>query len=429
MNYSETLAYLYASLPFFQKQGEKAYKPKLTNIIALCDHLDNPQNHFKTIHVAGTNGKGSSSHFLASIFQESNYKTGLYTSPHLKDFRERFKINGKMVAKGFVTDFIKKHKSFLETLQPSFFEVSVALAFELFKDENVDVAIIEVGLGGLFDSTNIIKPELSLITNIGYDHMNILGHTLEEIAFQKAGIIKENTPVVISEYLDCTKSVFEVVAKEKKAAIYFASDLLEAEIIQQGFSENQIKLLDKSTQDTTVLYSGLLGEYQKNNILGVFKAVEVLKSKFPKLGMSSVTKGFKNVIKHTNLKGRWQILNKSPLTVADTGHNEHAFRLTLKKTQSYSQVHYILGFVKDKDLESVFKMLPKKGSEYYFCTFDSFRAAETSLLAEYGNKYGLKFSLFENVNTALDTVTKRAQKQDFIFIGGSTFLVAEINKL
>jgi dihydrofolate synthase / folylpolyglutamate synthase len=428
MNYSETMAYLYAQLPFFQKQGEKAYKPKLNNILDLCEYLGNPQNSFKTIHVAGTNGKGSSSHFLASILQESGYKTGLYTSPHLKDFRERFRINGKMVEKSYITNFVKKHSQKIKEIEPSFFEVSVAMAFQLFKEEKVDIAVIEVGLGGLFDSTNIIEPEISLITNIGLDHQNILGNTIEEIAFQKAGIIKKNTDVVISEYNEVTKPIFQEIADKNNSSIYFAQDELNVEI--NAKKPNALELdIWNATQRTSVK-SGLNGIYQKNNILGVYMVCQRLISKKYKISEAAIQAGFKNVVKNTGLKGRWQILNKKPLTICDTGHNTHAFKITIEKLKNSKcdKLHIILGFVNDKDVDSVFKLLPKNAI-YYFCSFDSFRALKPEELEKYGKEYHINYSLHSDVNHAKLAAEKSADQKDIIFIGGSTFVVAEIKNL
>jgi dihydrofolate synthase / folylpolyglutamate synthase len=428
MNYSETMAYLYAQLPFFQKQGEKAYKPKLNNIIDLCDYLGNPQNTFKTVHIAGTNGKGSSSHFLASIMQESGYKTGLYTSPHLKDFRERFRINGKMVQKSFITNFVRKHLAKIQEIQPSFFEVSVAMAFQLFKEEKVEIAIIEVGLGGLWDSTNIILPELSLITNIGLDHTNILGNTIEEIAFQKAGIIKKNTDVVISEYTEVTKPIFQKIAEENNSPIFFAQDEYSIDINSKNSNALELNIQNK-TQALSVI-SGLNGVYQKSNILGIYTVCQRLKTKKYKITESTFQNGIKNIVKNTGLKGRWQILARKPMTICDTGHNTHALKITLEKLKSsaYSKLHIILGFVNDKDVDGVFKLLPPFAT-YYFCGFDSFRALKPNELGNYAQKYNLKYSIHADVNMAKNAAEKAADKNDLIFIGGSTFVVAEIKNL
>jgi dihydrofolate synthase / folylpolyglutamate synthase len=428
MNYSETMAYLYAQLPFFQKQGEKAYKPKLNNIIDLCNYLGNPQNSFKTIHIAGTNGKGSSSHFMASILQESGYKTGLYTSPHLKDFRERFRINGKMVKKSYITNFVKKHLKIIEKIEPSFFEVSVAMAFQLFKEEKVDIAIIEVGLGGLWDSTNIISPEVSLITNIGLDHTNILGNTIEEIAFQKAGIIKKNTDVVISEYTEVTKPIFQKIADENNSAIFFAQNEFSIDINDKNPNALELNIWNGANKLSVI--SGLNGIYQKSNILGVYAVCQRLIKKKYKISESNIQNGIKNVILNTDLKGRWQILKRKPLTICDTGHNTHALQITLErlKNSTYKNLHIVLGFVNDKDVDGVFKLLSKSAT-YYFCGFDSFRALKTDELAVYAQKYNLLYSTHADVNLAKVAAEKAASHDDLIFIGGSTFVVAEIKNL
>ncbi len=428
MNYSETMAYLYAQLPFFQKQGEKAYKPKLNNIIALCDYLGNPQHSFKTLHVAGTNGKGSSSHFLASILQESGYKTGLYTSPHLKDFRERFRINGKMVHKSFVSSFVKKHAKIIKEIEPSFFEVSVAMAFQLFKEQKIEIAVIEVGLGGLWDSTNIILPELSLITNIGLDHTNILGNTIEEIAFQKAGIIKPNTPVIISEYTEITKDVFNKVAKEKNAEITYASDTYKHKTIVTNIDALEVQI--ENEKEVISLKSGLNGIYQAKNIMGVYATCMILIQKKYRISQETIQKGVQKVVKNTGLKGRWQIISRSPLTICDTGHNTHALKITLEKLidSKHENLHLVLGFVNDKDIKSVFELLPKQ-AKYYFCEFDSFRSSSLSDLEKLGQEYHLNFESHKNVNLAMIAAKAKSRKSDLIFIGGSTFVVSEINNL
>jgi dihydrofolate synthase / folylpolyglutamate synthase len=429
MNYSETLAYLYAKLPFFQKQGEKAYKPKLTNIIKLCEYLGNPQDSFKCIHVAGTNGKGSSSHFLASILQESGYKTGLYTSPHLKDFRERFRINGELCKPEFIVHFVAHIKPIIEEIEPSFFEVSVALAFELFKKEKVDIAVIEVGLGGLWDSTNIISPIACLITNIGLDHVHILGSSLEEIAYQKAGIIKYNTPVVVSEYREETYPVFIEQAKHKQAPLRFAQD--EIEIL--SFSENkansaEINLVYKKRSYS--FESELKGSYQSSNIRGVFLLVEVLKDLGLRISNYDFKEGLKYVIKNTSLKGRWQVLQENPTIICDTGHNAHALNITINKLKTLRKktLRLVLGFVNDKDINEAFKLLPSK-AEYYFCVFDNFRATDLISLKNMAIKYKLKYSLYQNVNEAIISAKKDSHNEDIIFVGGSTFVVAEIENL
>lgn len=431
MNYQETIRFLYDKLPAFQKIGAKAINPKLFNIIKLCDRLGNPQNDFKSIHVAGTNGKGSSSHFLASILYEAGYKTGLYTSPHLKDYRERFRINGKMAPESYVTGFVEQNLDLIDEIKPSFFELSVALAFKYFSDEKVDIAVIEVGLGGRFDSTNIITPILSLITNIGLDHQELLGHTLEKIAFEKAGIIKENIPVVVSEYQDETHMVFKEMAMAKNAPITFAKDRFE--ITEEHSGEGialELSIRNKTNGEIKRYNSGLTGSYQKSNILGVITAAEALNGIGLSISGQQLSDGLLHVIKNTSLKGRWQVLGTQPLMICDTGHNEHALKITTRHFQSKesSRCHFVLGFVKDKDVNKVIGLFPAD-ARFYFCTFDSFRALNKDELRRVADENHLKADYFDNVNDAIQNAREHAGPEDFIFIGGSTYLVAEINNL
>jgi len=431
MTYSETIDYLYSQLPVFQKIGKKALKPKLTNIISLLEAIGNPQNDFKSIHIAGTNGKGSSSHFLASILIESGYKVGLYTSPHLKDYRERFRINGKMADESFIVDFVENHLELIQRINPSFFELSVALAFKLFSIEKVDIAVVEVGLGGRYDSTNIISNViLSLITNIGYDHMDILGDTLPKIAFEKAGIIKEQIPVVISEFNPETYPVFSNEALLKNSPIYLAGEKLQIVSEKSTLASLELVILDRETQEKYKLTSGLVGEYQKQNILGVIRTIQLLTKLGLSISFANMSAGLKNVVSNTQLKGRWQILDKKPLTICDTGHNDHALRITIGKLIAFknTNIHFILGFVKDKDLEKVLSIFPKD-AEYHFTTFDSFRALKPLELQSEAAKYGLDSKTYSNVNEALEHVKSIAEPKDIIFVGGSTYLVAELNNL
>ena len=430
MTYLETVEFLYAKLPAFQKIGNKALKPKLTNIIKLCSALGNPQECFKCIHIAGTNGKGSSSHFITSILIERGLKVGLYTSPHLKDFRERFKVNGIDASEKYIIDFIEQHKDLIEEVQPSFFELTVVLAFQFFKDQNIDIAIIEVGLGGRFDSTNIIQPILCLITNIGFDHMEILGDTIPKIANEKAGIIKPYTPVVISEYNSESAPVFKTEALKNNARIVFANELFKIENIES--SAIYLKLIVKNILNSKelVLDSGLVGEYQISNILGVLAVIEQLNTLNFNISSENITNGIKNVISNTNLKGRWQILANSPLTICDTGHNEHALKLTLEKVNQMkgNKKHLIFGFVKDKDLKNIVGLFPKDAI-YYFCTFNSFRSLKINELKLFAKNNNLKAHYYQDVNIALAEANRIAKENDLIFIGGSTYLVAEINNL
>ncbi len=430
MTYLETVEFLYAKLPAFQNIGNKALKPKLTNIIKLCSALGNPQEYFKCIHIAGTNGKGSSSHFITSILIEKGLKVGLYTSPHLKDFRERFKVNGIDASENYIIDFIEQHKDLIEEVQPSFFELTVVLAFQFFKDQCVEIAVIEVGLGGRFDSTNIIQPILCLITNIGFDHMEILGDTIPKIANEKAGIIKSLTPVIISEYNSESAPVFKTEALKNNAKIVFANELFKIENIES--SAIYLKLIVKNILNSKklVLDSGLVGEYQISNILGVLSVIEQLNILNFNISSENITNGIRNVISNTNLKGRWQILAKSPLTICDTGHNEHALKLTLEKVHQIkgNKKHLIFGFVKDKDLKNIIELFPKDAN-YYFCTFNSFRSLKINELKLFAKNNNLNAHYYEDVNIALAEANRIAKANDLIFIGGSTYLVAEINNL
>ncbi len=432
MDYQQTVNYLYDRLPAFQKSGSAALKIDLRNIIAFCDHLGNPQNNFKTIHVAGTNGKGSSSHMIASVLQEAGYKTGLYTSPHLKDFRERFKVNGLMCHEEYVIQFIQRHKEFIEELKPSFFEVTVALAFQLFSDEKVDAAVIEVGLGGRLDSTNIITPVLSLITNIGYDHTDILGDTLEQIAFEKGGIIKPGVPVVISEFQEETAKVFKKLADEKDSGIYFSQDLIKVEETNEGTPNYLVSVLASGNKWTQKC--GLDGNYQSKNLSGVLASLEILKKEGHfQISDLNIQNGIEKVILNTGLKGRWQKLNDYPLVICDTGHNTEAFEYTRKKLLTYNKgdLHIILGFSKDKDWGKVLRILPQN-AHYYFSGFDSPRSADPESIIKYAKINSILVSIgggYQDVNSALEKVLSIAGAEDLIFIGGSTYLVAEINML
>lgn len=405
MNYSETLDWMFGQLPMYQIQGASAYKEDLVNTILLANHLQNPEKEIKTIHVAGTNGKGSTSHFLASILQEAGYKTGLYTSPHLKDFRERIKINGQDISEGFVVDFITSHKSFFEENQLSFFEMTVGLAFDYFREEKVDIAIIEVGLGGRLDSTNIIAPLLSVITNIGLDHVQFLGNTLEKIASEKAGIIKSKTPVVIGEYTSETKPVFENKAKDTQSEIFFASDLIEE-----------------------TYPSVLVGDYQIQNKKTVLQAIRVLRSQNQfVISEENIKNGFWNVVKNTNLQGRWQQLGTHPKIICDTAHNKHGLEIVMKQLsrEEFDTLHIVLGVVNDKDLENVLPLFPKNAN-YYFCRPNIFRGLDASILHQKASEFELNGKAFNSVSEAYAAASHNASKNDFIYVGGSTFVVAEI---
>jgi dihydrofolate synthase/folylpolyglutamate synthase len=405
MNYQETVNWMFNQLPIYQLQGASAYKKDLTNTILLADYLGNPERDILCIHVAGTNGKGSTSHLLASILQEAGYKVGLYTSPHLKDFRERIKINGAEISESFVCDFIQKHKNFFEINELSFFEMTVGLAFDYFKTEKTDIAIIEVGMGGRLDSTNIISPLLSVITNIGLDHTQFLGTTLESIAGEKAGIIKSNIPVVIGEYTIETKPVFLAKAKENNSEILFASD---------NFKET--------------FPSALKGDYQTHNKRTVLQTIQVLntQNKF-KISDENCKKGFLNVVKNTGLNGRWQQLNESPKVICDTAHNKNGLEIVLNQVvnEKFDTLHFVLGVVNDKDLEEILPLFPKKAN-YYFCKPNIPRGLDATILQEKAAEFQLKGEVFNSVSNAYQVALEKASKNDFIYIGGSTFVVAEV---
>lgn len=427
MNYEETLEFLYAQLPMFQRVGAQAYKPSLHNTIELCKAIGNPQHAFKSVHIAGTNGKGSSSHLIASILQSSGYKTGLYTSPHLVDFRERIKIDGQMIPENFVCEFVNKNMSVIQSIQPSFFELCVALAFQYFAEEKVDIAVIEVGMGGRLDSTNIINPELCLITNIGYDHMQFLGNTLAKIAGEKAGIIKPNTPLVISQEQAETKEVFIEIAEKNNASIYFAEKDYE---VKYDSSPNYLYSTFKVTSKAIKiekLSCSLLGSYQEKNIAGVLKSVELLRDKGFDLKEKNILDGIKNVKSLTGLRGRWDVLRTEPLTIADTGHNEDGIKMILKQLElsRYEKLHWVWGMVNDKEPDKVFVQLPKTAS-YYFCKPSIPRGLDAETCKTIANAYGLKGEAYKSVSHAYEAALENAHKNDLILIAGSTFVVAEV---
>ena len=401
MTYKETLNWMFAQLPMYQREGKTAFKKDLTNTLVLSKELNFPEKKFKSIHVGGTNGKGSTSHMLASVLQEAGYKVGLYTSPHLKSFTERIRINGNEIPKRKVTSFIKRHKDFLENQKLSFFEMTVGMAFDFFANEKVDIAIIEVGLGGRLDSTNIITPEVSVITNIGLDHTQFLGETLPEIAYEKAGIIKKNIPVIIGEKQVEVKEVFKQKAKETNAKIYFASD-------------------------TDVEYkTDLLGDYQKNNSKTAVAAIRSLEGF--EVSSKNIADGLMNVVKNTNLKGRWQILQEKPKVICDTAHNKEGLHIVLNqlKREKFRKLHIVLGVVSDKKLEEVLPLFPKEAT-YYFCKPDIPRGMSEEVLQEKALNFNLKGKKYLSVKKAYKQALLNANQQDIIYVGGSTFVVAEI---
>lgn len=424
--YNEALDYLYNSLPVFQRIGATAYKKDLHNTVALCNALGNPENKLKSIHVAGTNGKGSTSHMLASILQAAGYKTGLYTSPHLKSFRERIRVNGDPVSESFVVSFVNKMYGVAESIQPSFFEMTVGMAFDYFVEEKVDIAVIEVGLGGRLDSTNIITPELSVITNIGWDHKDILGDTLEKIAYEKAGIIKSKVPVVISERQSSIDQVFTDKAKSCNAPIEFASDQYSAKFID----ENSIRIWKNGRAIFGSVDLPLRGSYQQKNVCGVINAVEILRSINFNLTDDHVVQGLEKVIEYTGLRGRWEQLAAAPMIICDTAHNVDGMREVVKQLTSmkYQHLHMVIGMVKDKDVSDVLALLPAEAT-YYFCRASIPRAMEAQVLAEKGRERGLTGVVIPDVNQAIGEAKKNASTSDVIFIGGSTFVVAEIDDL
>lgn len=420
---------MYSQLPMFQRTGPAAYKPDLGNTISICNLLQNPQNNFISIHVAGTNGKGSTSHMLASIFQEAGYKTGLYTSPHLKDFRERIKINGQMISQDYVAEFVSKYHSDFDKIKPSFFEMTVGLAFDYFSHEKVDIAIIEVGLGGRLDSTNVITPILSIITNISFDHMNLLGDTLPKIATEKAGIIKQNIPVVIGETDNQTKEVFIQKANQNSSKIYFADNTLHVENCSE-FNPLQNYFTVDVYKGNTLIYSrlkcGLNGDYQQKNILTVLQSVEILKERF-KIKDENIRNGILNVANNTGLMGRWQKINSTPLAICDTGHNEAGIRYVLNQIKKipFEKLHFVIGVVNDKEVDKILEMLPENAS-YYFCKANIPRALPENELYEIATKKGLKGTFYKTVKDAYNAALNSAQKNDLVFVGGSTFVVAEV---
>ncbi|HZH67203.1 MAG TPA: folylpolyglutamate synthase/dihydrofolate synthase family protein [Flavisolibacter sp.] len=426
MTYAETVEYLYNKLPLFSRIGSAAYKADLTNTIALCEALGNPQNNFKSIHVGGTNGKGSVSHALAAVFQTAGYKTGLYTSPHLYDFRERIRLNGEVVPEDFVVRFVAQIQSLIEKIEPSFFEITVAMAFQFFAQKKVDIAIIEVGLGGRLDSTNIIIPELSVITNIGLDHTNILGTTVEQIAAEKAGIIKPNVPVVIGETLPATKGVFNKAGNERSAAIYLAEELLK----DDGFKINaeflQIKYRDKDGE-AVLVETDLAGLYQVKNVRTVLAAISVLQPLGWNLPGEGVLSALKKVKKLTGLTGRWDVVHSQPTIVLDVAHNADGVKQTLLHIRqlTFTHLHIVIGMVKDKEIEGVLELLPRAAS-YYFTQAHIPRALPAQELQQKGELYNLSGGEYEDVNTALRSAVEKAGTDDLILVCGSIFLIAEV---
>ena len=423
MNYKETIEYLYNVTPLFQNIGKDAYKEGLDNTIELDNYFNHPHKKFKTIHIAGTNGKGSCSHTIAAILQSAGYKTGLYTSPHLVDFSERIRVDGEPIEEEFVVKFVKDHKHFFEPLHPSFFELTTAMAFLYFAQKKVDVAVIEVGLGGRLDCTNIISPDLSIITNISLDHTQFLGTTLPAIAKEKAGIIKSNIPVIIGEYTDETKDVFSEKAKSVNAEIIFAQD----NVLIENVTTNDNAHFVYQTKNIKDLYGELNGYYQIKNTNTILNAIKKLKDIGYKVNENNVRDGFKNVCELTGLMGRWQKLEEKPTIICDTGHNIGGMKYITEQLSNmkYDKLHIVIGMVNDKDINGVMSLLPPN-AQYYFTQASVKRALPANEIKNIGNNHGLKGNAYSNVNEALEAAKASASPNDLIFVGGSTFIVSDL---
>ncbi len=423
MTHQEVLDYLYEQLPMFQRQGQSAYKKDLGNISKLCEALGKPQEKFKSIHIAGTNGKGSTAHCLSAILQSAGYRTGLYTSPHLRHFTERIKVNGEQVSMDWVADFITQLKPVIHELQPSFFEITVAMSFAYFAERKVDIAVVETGLGGRLDSTNILSPELAIITHIGLDHQAILGDSIEEIAMEKAGIIKKHTPVIISERQDCIDELFVEVARKLNAPLSFADKLYHCTLLPSG----QVDIYRADQLFLEGLTPALRGNYQSKNYVGVLMAVEQLNVMGYPISKSAVREGLGEVIALTDFKGRWQVLEQRPLLVCDTAHNESGVAHVVEQlvTMNKGHLYIIWGMVSDKDPERILNLLPKD-ADYFFCQASLARAMPVATLLRYAHSLGLQGEQCTDVNEAIAVAKDKAGPDDIIFVGGSTFVVAEI---
>jgi dihydrofolate synthase / folylpolyglutamate synthase len=431
MNYQQTLDFLYSQLPMFHRIGPAAYKANLDNTWALANHLGNPEKKFRSIHIAGTNGKGSVAHMLASVFQEAGYKTGLCTSPHLKDFRERFRINGEMMPESYVTRFVQTNMDFFGQIKPSFFEMTIAMTFAWFAEQKVEIAIIETGLGGRLDSTNIITPELSVITNVGLDHMNLLGNTIEEIAREKAGIIKTGIPVTAGKCRNEVMQVLRKKAEETGSEIFFADQNVRVELTGFTFVDGErfMEGLIHRKTGWVEFQCPLTGTYQLENIGTVFQAVDVVSQagRFP-VSEIAFAKGLKNVITNTGMAGRWQILSQKPMVICDTGHNADGIRYVVENINltPYNHLHFVLGMMNDKDIKGILTLLPHNNTTYYYCKPDVPRGLSVDELEREAGKLGFKGMKFESVSEALSHAKSMASEDDLVFIGGSTFVVAEV---
>jgi dihydrofolate synthase/folylpolyglutamate synthase len=428
MTYEQATNYLFTRLPMFSRIGAAAYKKDLSNTLRLCEYLDNPHKKIKTIHIAGTNGKGSTSHMLAAVLQTAGYKTGLYTSPHLRDFRERFRVNGEMIDKEFVVDFVKRIQPAIDETEPSFFEITVAMAFDYFVYKQVDVAVIETGLGGRLDSTNVVTPEVAVITNIGWDHMNLLGNTLPEIAFEKAGIIKPQVPVIIGETAAETKPVFEKVAAEKQAPLIFADK--QRYVAEWKYEHHQLVLQVSPTgsDERATYHLDLPGYYQTKNFITVLETVHHLQKAGYKITDAHVHEALKQVKKLTGLHGRWEVIHANPVVVLDVGHNEDGIKQITAQIElsDHQHLHIVIGMVKDKEIEKVLALLPKEAT-YYFTRAQIPRALPETELAARAQALGLNGHSYGDVNTALQQAMSKADKRDLIVVCGSVFVVGEVS--
>lgn len=426
MNYQQTIDYLYNKLPLFSRLGASAIKPDITNTIRICEHLGNPQLSFPSIHIAGTNGKGSVSHMLAAILQTAGYKTGLYTSPHLSDFRERIKINGKWCDEHFVIDFTERVTPLIEDIQPSFFEITVAMAFTYFAKEKVDIAIIETGLGGRLDSTNIITPLLSIITNIGWDHSQILGDTLSKIAFEKAGIIKQNVPVIIGEIIPETEAVFREVAGAKNAPLILAQHNYFVADFESDHQQLTVTVAKTANDERETYQTDLAGIYQTRNLLSVLEAVHYLQTIHFQITLPAVQEALQHVKKLTGLHGRWELVKQKPNLILDVAHNAEGMKQVAEQLElaTYHQLHIVIGMVKDKDVSGALQHLPTT-AQYYFTKPQTPRALPEHELAKIGHQHHLKGNSFADLDSALQTVLTHAHADDLILVCGSVFLVGE----
>jgi dihydrofolate synthase/folylpolyglutamate synthase len=428
MNYQQTIDFLFSQLPMFQRVGGPAYKSNLDNTIAICKTLGNPELKFPSVHIAGTNGKGSVSHILASVFQEAGYKVGLYTSPHLTDFRERIRINGIKIPQDKVVEFVQSTKPLFENIQPSFFEYTFGMAIHYFAEEKVDIALMEVGMGGRLDSTNVVRSILSVITNIGLDHTQFLGDTIEKIAVEKAGIIKPSIPIIIGETQEEIKSVFVETAKVNQADIYFADDEYTLKPKHSAdIHYNEFDVLKNGEVFIGGLQTDLKGKYQSKNFITAFKAIDLLNELGFQLIPDQLKKGFKRTKENTGFAGRWQILNKNPLTVCDTGHNINGISEIIDelKELKFDKLHFVLGMVNDKNIDSILELLPKEAN-YYFCKANIPRGMDQHQLKQMAQQKKLNGEVFDSVNEAFNVAKQQAKSNDLIFIGGSTFVVAEV---